>query len=331
MTTLTYSSAPRNTVSPNKQILSIQYLRGLAALTVVGAHAGAFGLLGQAGVDVFFVISGFIMWTITSGKQDIYSFLKHRVLRIVPLYWIATVLMGLHQKAPLIWIVKSMLFIPFFDEFDEIWPVVVQGWTLNYEVFFYLLVAISLLFVGTQRLAFIFGSILILSCVGAAGRFSDPLLATYTNPLLLEFCFGIILAETRFRFHPANVLLGMMLGLLATVLFWLSPTDRLPGLLRFAVWGVPSALLVASALLFEAAGWVRRVAPLLVLGDASYAIYLFHTFIVKTVLKLLSGMFPIFGMIAVLACASVLGIVIAFLVEKPLLNVLRGARSAKMS
>ena len=103
------------------------------------------GLIGQAGVDVFFVISGFIMWTVTSTETAPHVFLLRRVIRIVPLYWVATVIMAIHQKASFSAVLKSLCFIPFFGEKGLIWPVLVPGWTLNYEMFFYLLVCVTLL------------------------------------------------------------------------------------------------------------------------------------------------------------------------------------------
>jgi exopolysaccharide production protein ExoZ len=76
---------------------SIQYLRGLAALMVVAFHTapGPFALIGAAGVGIFFVISGFIMWALTSSRQTTASvFLQRRIIRIVPLYWLFTLLLA---------------------------------------------------------------------------------------------------------------------------------------------------------------------------------------------------------------------------------------------
>jgi len=102
-------------------LASISYLRALAAVAVVESHATQ-GLIGQAGVDVFFVISGFIMWTVTSTETAPHVFLLRRVIRIVPLYWVATVIMAIHQKASFSAVVKSLCFIPFFGEKGVIWP-----------------------------------------------------------------------------------------------------------------------------------------------------------------------------------------------------------------
>jgi peptidoglycan/LPS O-acetylase OafA/YrhL len=90
-----------------RPLASISYLRAVAAVAVVTAHA-THSLLGQAGVDVFFVISGFIMWTITSTETAPRVFLLRRIIRIVPMYWLATILMAIHQKATLSAVVKSL-------------------------------------------------------------------------------------------------------------------------------------------------------------------------------------------------------------------------------
>jgi Acyltransferase family len=116
---------------PGRRIVSIQYLRALAALAVVVFHADPNAFTGQAGVDIFFVISGYIMWMIARSEPTILNFISARVTRIVPLYWLATMIMSLHLHAPADAVAKSMLFIPFIGEQGRIWPVLVPGWTLD--------------------------------------------------------------------------------------------------------------------------------------------------------------------------------------------------------
>ena len=112
---------------------------------MVAFHTGRATILGQAGVDVFFVISGFIMWMVTAEPVGPAQFLWHRVVRIVPLYWIATLIMAAHRSSSVSDTVNSLLFWPYRDANDELWPVLVQGWTLNFEMFFYLLFAAALI------------------------------------------------------------------------------------------------------------------------------------------------------------------------------------------
>ncbi len=136
-----------------------QYLRGLAALSVLVTHALQWplteinmGLLktGRLGVDVFFVISGFIITTIAGdGRIDPKQFLVRRAFRILPAYWAATLLITILAVAipsqfrttiPTIeGLIKSLLFIPSLEPKA---PLLLLGWSLNFEVFFYLLLPV---------------------------------------------------------------------------------------------------------------------------------------------------------------------------------------------
>jgi len=307
---------------PGRRIVSIQYLRALAALAVVAYHANRNVFAGQAGVDIFFVISGYIMWMIARSEPTILNFISARVTRIVPLYWLATIIMGLHQHRPADAIVRSMLFIPFIGEQGRIWPVLVQGWTLDYEMFFYAVIAVSLVVPGRKRLVVVLSTLMALSAVGAAIRFTDPLLRTYTNPMLLEFCLGIVLAEVQWGDLPSKPFLIAAMIAVSVMLYALVPGTEHLVPWRVLAWGVPSALLVASALTCEANWHIPSLGLLLLLGEASYAIYLFHPFILKTVLKL-SGQNPILGVVAVVVSASLLGVFVTRSVERPLLRFLR--------
>ncbi|NWG93561.1 MAG: acyltransferase [Parvularculaceae bacterium] len=134
------------------QILSIQYLRAIAAVLVVALHstivirrdyAPEFPMFttGEFGVDIFFVISGFIMWTIAAEKPTTpAAFLERRIIRIVPLYWAVTIPTafistdaGLTFVLPDPWsLARSFLFIPEWNEkLAMAAPIVFVGWTLN--------------------------------------------------------------------------------------------------------------------------------------------------------------------------------------------------------
>src|SRR5687768_6729717 len=140
------------------KFISIQYLRGLAAILVLASHALlypllehdlAYGRLGWLGVILFFVISGFIMVAVTGeGKFSASDFLRRRFIRIVPMYGAATLLAAaLALFAPQLFkttvydgaeLVMSLLFIPFYNPVSGgIHPLYKLGWTLNYEIFFY--------------------------------------------------------------------------------------------------------------------------------------------------------------------------------------------------
>ena len=141
-------------------ILALQILRAVAAVAVVLVHAGIdlsyFGhtnvtwtTRGNAGVDLFFVVSGFVMVYIASpqfGKREApVQFFVRRLIRIVPLYWLLTTGYIVAKSYPLAYIAASYLFIPAARPNGVLQPVILQGWTLTYEMFFYLLFAIAIL------------------------------------------------------------------------------------------------------------------------------------------------------------------------------------------
>jgi exopolysaccharide production protein ExoZ len=152
------------------KLWSIQYLRFIAAFGVILFHACgptrhpfAFG---ARGVDLFFVVSGFVMWQVTAAKPHTPgSFLDRRIRRIVPLYWTSIVLVvclvhlfgvrPLGATDEIVPVIKSMLFVPYFNANGSMGPVVSPGWTLNYEMFFYVIFAVSLLFSAGFRFLFL--------------------------------------------------------------------------------------------------------------------------------------------------------------------------------
>jgi exopolysaccharide production protein ExoZ len=309
-----------------KSLLSIQYLRALAALAVVLSHTTPFALIGQAGVDVFFVVSGFIMWTSTNRPTTPALFFWHRLIRIAPLYWIATLIMALHQAAPTESVIRSMLFQPYFGAGGHIWPVLVAGWTLSYEMLFYVLMGLVLTMPRRNGLPVLAAALCLLAIANVFVPSSDPVLLTFTNPLILEFLAGAALAELRLR----NGLPGSAAGLLllggGIIALYVQTWPQIPVFWRFTWWGVPSAMIVTGAVALEAAGKVTRFVPLLAIGDASYSIYLFHPFILKTTGSIFAvEHLPLRCAIALLAC-SALGLLIYYAVERPITNWLRAIR-----
>ena len=305
------------------KLVSIQYARALAALAVVFYHATARGdawfQVGSAGVDVFFIISGFIMWTVTERETKSGTFLAHRLLRIAPLYWMATLLAAVSARPDLARLVASFLFIPWRAPDGAVAPVLVQGWTLQYEMFFYLLFAVGLVLTRRLQLAVITTALVALSCIGLAGPPHDPVVHTYTDPLLLEFLAGIWLAVL-WRAARLPQWAGRPLLAAAIVAFTLAGVARLDptGWARLFFWGVPAGLLVTGFLALEDRMPVNRLG--LALGDSSYSIYLFHGFISSVVFRLPLG--PMLIPVAVVASA-VGGWLIFRLIEAPMTRFLR--------
>ncbi|MBY9062824.1 acyltransferase [Sphingomonas yunnanensis] len=324
--------------------VSIQYLRALAALLVVLHHARnpepwLFNPLkgfshGQAGVDIFFVISGFIMYA-AAREESAMQFVHRRVIRVAPLYWIATgvslaffyrrQLLGLDATL-LTKLGASLLFVPHYNLLHptEIWPVLVPGWTLNYEMFFYAVFALALL--SRKLVPVVIGVIGVSVAAGLLVRLPDPLWLTYTDPILLDFAFGLLIA----RFYPAQASRWLVLLMpLGAALLLLTPV---PGIWRALTWGGPSALIVMGALALEAGGSLPRVAGLKAIGDASYSIYLVHPMVITVVAKVVEKL-PVGGLtqFILLLVTAFGGSILAGLathrwVERPLLRRLHGRR-----
>lgn len=320
----------------------LQLLRALAALMVLVGHVIAeaehylaLPLPGDAipwtrGVDIFFVISGFIITlSATRFAGQPLAFLWRRALRVAPLYYFFTTLMvatllllpGAAKDTALETgqILNSYLFLPYERHDGRIAPVLSLGWTLNYEMFFYVLMALSLalprpLWVITGLL----GGICLLGLLPAP----DLFLTFWSNPLVLEFLFGIGLArlyQRGFR-HPSTPL---ALGLLAIGLALLVLLDPTP-LPRFLAAGLPATLIVAAGTLL----CPERVFPGQLLGDASYALYLSHRFTLRAATLLLLPLFPgqagaAWAYVGLTCGAAVLvGVAVHLWIEHPMLRAL---------
>lgn len=297
-----------------------------------GAQKLAFG---AAGVDIFFVISGVIMWTTTSsGRVTPASFVKHRILRIVPLYWAITLFLyagwliarGHASLPPVADLVRSLLFIPYFAaRSGEIQPLLIAGWTLNFEMFFYAVFACALLLARRHR-AVLVGIVLVgLVTLRALMSPSTAIALTYTSPLLIEFVFGCILGILYERKSlPGPVVAALMIALGFALMIATEPLSAADiGFDRFIGWGVPAFLIVAGALGLEP--FIRHWRLPALLGDASYSIYLSHGL---TLASLKNAVLIEGGASSTMAIAAYLlagclvsataGIAIYYLVEMPL-------------
>jgi exopolysaccharide production protein ExoZ len=306
------------------QISSIQYLRALGALGVVASHADHSALIGQSGVDLFFVISGFIIWSVADRRPSSpIAFLWHRAARVVPLYWVATLAMAAHQRAAPEAVIKSLLFIPYFGAGGQIWPVLVQGWTLNYEMFFYILMAVVLPLPRKLALTLLASSIGVLGLAHILAPADNPILLTYTNPLALEFLAGVGLAEIwrRQRLPTAGAATALVLA--AVLMLWLPGWDYTPQTWRFVAWGLPMAMIVAAALSLEKAGRIPNLPPLVTLGDASFSIYLCHPFLISSATASVAAYGMSARVVAAVVVSSLVGVLSSRLFERPATAFLR--------
>ena len=329
------------------EIVSLQYLRAAAAMLVVFHHArnpsnGLFNPIahwnfGQAGVDMFFLISGYIMYTVARNEQPI-RFLRRRIIRIVPLYWIATlflylqVMIGFPGVLPAPdQLLRSLLFIPQFhlQTKTEIWPFLAAGWPLQYEMYFYAMFAIGLAFRRPLAITLTVGAIVVIIGQLGFGDTSSAIFLAYTSPIITEFFQGMLIAVIHQRRSLANLWAALPIGLVA--LFFVGNLDA-P---RLLIWGLPSTLILIGCLALEDAKRMPSVPLFKLLGDASYSIYLSHAFVLQIGLLLwwkvpVTGwtQFVIFTPTAVVGCTFI-GVLVYRYIEQPMLW--RGQRKPQVA
>ena len=323
-------------------LYGIQYLRAFAALAVVVFHAaersGFAFAIGAAGVDVFFVISGFIMWLIASRRPvSPGRFLVERIRRIVPVYWLASgvmvagALLGLFPNLVLTaqHVAASFFLVPARSPSSgEIWPLLVQGWTLNYEMAFYLVFAASLFLPPRLRFAAVASVFLVLVAIGRGVDSDNPLIATYTRPIVLEFVAGMAIGQLWSAGRLGSARTGLALIAAALAGFAVIAILRLP----FDEWicGPLACALVFGTVSLERNGGVPAVRLPALLGDASYSIYLWHTFAISVVAKAgASTSLPLPVVFITSVCAGIAaGLCGYYLVERPLLQATKPRRAA---
>jgi exopolysaccharide production protein ExoZ len=310
----------------------IQWLRGFAAIMVVIFHAASrwgYGFeIGEAGVDVFFVMSGFIMWSVGASQTSPVDFLRDRIVRVAPAYWVATGLMALggvaglfpHVAISAARIAKSLFFVPYVGDGGHMWPMLVQGWTLNYEMMFYALFALLIALPVRFRLWSLVGSLALLAAAGLVGP-RDAVLVFYTDPIVLEFALGALIGHyaMHHEFHRGIVGAMLLLGIAFFVIDGLGMVQAV----RIVRLGMPAALTVAGVIGLEKSGLRFNARPLVFLGDASYSVYLFHTFAISITYRFLRGVPGLAGPVLATACGVGAGSLVYLLLEKPLTRALR--------
>lgn len=276
-------------------LVAVMHITQAISIHITGKGEAVYWGTGAVGVDIFFIISGFVMMMSTAKLpmdgptrwENAWIFMKRRIQRIVPLYWFYTLLkVALLVAVPALafkstidpaHVAASLFFLPTTAPWGLIQPTLPVGWTLNFEMLFYLVFAIAIA-IGAPRIRW---CLAIFLCVFLAGRLfpSNVPLAFYAQSIIFEFIIGVAFAQMLLRWGPGPVTAGALLLVAGTAftffLGWDSTSDRL------WPWGIGSAAIVLGTL------WVERVVdgkawakPLAFLGDASYSIYLSHTFVV---------------------------------------------------
>lgn len=324
------------------RLFGLQALRGVAAVMVLighvlaeAEHYFALQLSGDAvpwtrGVDIFFVIT--LSASRYAGQPG--AFRWRRVLRVVPLYYLFTTLMvaallvlpngAKDTTLDPAQILSSYGFFPYADSDGRISPVLSLGWTLNYEIFFYALMALCLAL--PRPLVKVAGMLMALALLGLVVDFTTPPLAVWTIPLILEFLFGIALARLWQRgWSRPDV--GLSIGALLLGFALLVALDLTP-LPRFIAAGLPAAMIVAGGTLFCPLRPLpdRLLGPGQLLGDASYALYLSHRFALRAATLVVLPLLPAtaFGawvyVVTVCALAVAVSIPTHIAVERPLMR-----------
>ena len=316
-------------------LANLQALRALAALGVVAFH---FGLMpatslpfavGASGVDLFFVLSGFIIAYSSAASPR--HFLANRLIRVLPAYWVVTLiaalftLQSLDLAAAADWLVQSLFYLPHPAGRP---PLIFVAWTLVYELGFYLLFWCALS-MGVRAAPIACLPLLIALALVDVPGVPGPW------PLLLEFAMGIGIFVAVERYRPASAVppwVGLLAAASGLVMLPVFPSltgyrpDDYASLVRVVCWGLPSALIVWGLVTSERGGFALRNKLVLLLGAASYSIYLLHSIAVGQLMQLPPVPAPLSWALSLAAIGVTAAISIAFhrIVEVPLLRSLRG-------
>lgn len=324
-------------------LYSVQFLRALAAILVLISHVNHkaeqisgvgsdWFSIGGSGVDLFFIISGFIMCYATENKNiKPVGFFKARLLRVLPLYWVLTLLAFfvflirpefVNSSGGTTTILHSFTLIPVGEKL-----LIQNGWTLSYEFVFYILFAASLV-VPAKKLVITSFVIFVFVILGLLNKFEMPTLSFVTQPILSEFVMGIFSFWCLRSFPPNKrvcfFLLLVGVGILAFV--------NVYGVFvhRTLSYGVPFMMIfigvvgLESLIARRSSSVVSKI--LKVAGDSSYSLYLIHPFalagtaILLKKINLQSNLLFVYFMLFSLACMS--GVLCYRYLEVPLGKVL---------
>ena len=338
----------------SSRIASIQWLRALAATLVLLMHAsdmieagpvpmtGAFvpavpnlAAFGASGVDLFFVISGFVMahWLATADHDPV-RFLAKRWLRIVPLFACVSVIYMtiMHDPLTLPSAVMSFTVFPVLDGGSYHLPALYPGWTLAFEFAFYAVVAVAMR-ARRHRVEHLLALTVAVALAGSVIHPGWAPLRVLLNPLLLEFALGVAVWMAWRRGISARIAAPALvtgIALLAIgIAFGLGVTLPLQvnlavagetGFARTWTWGVPWALVVVGVIDATACGPFERMVARI--GDASYSTYLTHPCLIAILWKLGQDVPPISPYpfaASFIAASTTLGLIVHRWIERPML------------
>lgn len=331
------------------EIKTLQILRGIAAASVVYFHIRGITAFGGFGIDIFFVLSGFVIAMIIATGQTASNFVIHRVSRIVPLYWILTtcvfVLAALgpgllnSTSANFSNYFKSIFFIPYFKENGLLMPILAVGWTLNVEMLFYCCVWMSIC-ISRKNYILITIGLLFFAYLTLGNCIEPGVLRTFFGKVVIfEFIFGMLaykayelrfLSNISVKYYLFTALISYiaMLAVDANGVQTFMYIDDVNGIgsSRLLFYGIPCLLLIFSAVNLETL--ISMIPNPLVnifvsIGNASYATYLSHLFVVEGFKKIVFSKYNLinpyvpFGALIVLITALIVGQIIYLFVDNP--------------
>jgi exopolysaccharide production protein ExoZ len=335
----------------NARLYPLQSLRFVAAALVLVGHtmmeARQHGGRGfpdalydrpwSSGVDIFFVISGYVIYYIMRHSSPDWrvgaDFMVRRLIRLVPLYWLFTLLMAAvtllapakvrHEVLTLPALLKSMLFIPYQPVAGEVMrPVLGQGWTLNYELFFYAVFAVCL--VATRHRYSLATAVLLGFLLVDYLRPISPVIDFYASHWLWLFVAGMAMARWHDELprHSTAVALALLATAVAVGRWLPIEAHWLDGLPRRAIMSV---LAVYAVLFWRNPFAVVARGALPLLGDASYALYLGHPFAVNAIVLAFVRLHWQLGFVFVVVAGVVAvgsTLLLHLWIERPLLRLL---------
>lgn len=290
--------------SPSLKRLNLQGLRAIAALGVLFHHIvdaihndiapSLFKFdpgIGGTGVNLFFALSGYLMLRSTMGRSiRVGHFLLRRLLRVVPIYWLLTIVICISAIAPFGFdhkdltvggAIRSLLFVPDLKDGVIVKPVLFVGWSLNYEMFFYLIFG-SLLLVKNVTYQILAVACSFIALCAVASLASNPYVRYYGDSIILAFVAGLLVGPLldRRRRIPSSLLQPFALVVIG--LLGLASVDaqlHLHPTVQNFILACSSALLIYAAESFEDRRFLlhRR---LIAVGNSSYSLYLIHPFVI---------------------------------------------------
>ena len=317
------------TTEKRKFIDSIQILRLVAAFFVILLHCDIY-IVGASSPDLFFVISGFIIMYTTDEKTKIKDFLPKRFIRLIPLYWIVTIFtycillvkpqLSIMSEATPEYFIKSLFFIPFVNSKGVNFPITCVGWTLNYEILFYILFFISMCISFKYRFWIVSAFTLFLFYFGKIFGTSNFYLSYWSDSVILDFIFGGFIYFIIFNFEKILFSkIGKLFCIIIFIISWIWILGYFGnGIEKYLRFGLPYALIfLSSYVLFID---IKFPNFLISLGNMSYSVYLIEYFTTAgyKLFKTSSLWINIILFILMLACTYLISWYSYLLIEKKL-------------